>query len=182
MSEPQAGEGHAEDVLDSDTYEDIETHSCEQQEEREDYSRKGMPMDITEMKALKATLKGEITKLRRGVIVRLRNPSSHIESLEEEASRITDSYDQVYSALDNLARAYSGEGNERNRAKVADEMATLEEQFTETVGRLMRTMQEVEDSEEHRRNHRGMEYREPGRGGSDEWQNFRASSVRASTM
>ena len=172
MSEPQAGEGHAEDVLDSNTYEDIETHSCEQQEEREDYSRKGMPMDITEMKALKATLKGEFTKLRRGVIVRLRNPSSHIESLEEEASRITDSYDQVYTALDNLARAYSGEGNERNRAKVADEMATLEEQFTETVGRLMRTMQEVEDSEEHRRNHRGMEYREPGRGGSDEWQNF----------
>ena len=81
MSEPQAGEGHAEDVLDSDTYEDIETHSCEQQEEREDYSRKGMSMDITEMKALKATLKGEFTKLRRGAlaIVRLRNPRSHID-------------------------------------------------------------------------------------------------------
>ena len=160
MSEPQTGDRRTEKG--SNPRQGTEAHSGEQLLQGQDSEDDAdIDVDVTELKALKVMLKGEFTKVRRGALVTIRNPSISVEFLEEEVSRLTESYDRAMRVLGDLTGAYSSEGDKIHRAKVVGEMEKLEEQFSEAVDRLTHAMREIEVREEVR-------YREE-REDSEQW-------------
>ena len=89
---------------------------------------------MTDLKARKAVLIGEFTKIRRRALVLIASENSKIETIDVVVRQLNKAYDVALSACGEL---FSDAGDKQQRAKVVNEMEILESQLSKALDRLM---------------------------------------------